>query len=61
MNREELKALIIKNSEYKNDRYYLSCEVAHKLAEEHGIKLNDIGAVCNEDNIRIFACELGCF
>ncbi|MFB0918777.1 MAG: hypothetical protein QMB63_06900 [Clostridiaceae bacterium] len=61
MNREDLKALIIKNSEFKNDKYYLSCEVAHELAKEHDLKLKDIGALCNEDNIRIFACELGCF
>ncbi|MDH4161960.1 MAG: hypothetical protein OEW15_04635 [Nitrospirota bacterium] len=42
-----------------NDR--LSCEAAHGLAEELGVGLGEIGAVCNELKIKISACQLGCF
>ena len=39
----------------------LSCERAHELGKEHDVPLQEIGAVCNELNIRIKACQLGCF
>jgi hypothetical protein len=39
----------------------LSCERAHELARELGVGLSEIGAACNELNVRISACQLGCF
>jgi len=39
----------------------LSCEKAHVLAMELNVPLRDIGAICNELNIKITACQLGCF
>jgi len=39
----------------------LSCEMAHELGKEHDVPLQEIGVVCNELNIRISACQLGCF
>lgn len=39
----------------------MSCEMAHKLGTELGVTLQEIGAVCNELNIRIKDCQLGCF
>ncbi len=39
----------------------LQCAVAHCIAKEQDIKLADIGRVCEENNIRISSCELGCF
>ena len=39
----------------------LTCERAHELGKELGVTLQEIGAVCNELNIRINACQLGCF
>ena len=39
----------------------LSCESAHELGKEHDVPLQEIGAVCNELNIKIKACQLGCF
>lgn len=43
----------------KEDR--LTCEQAHELGKELDVSLGEIGAVCNELNIRIKACQLGCF
>ncbi len=39
----------------------LTCEKAHELGKELNVPLNEIGAVCNELNIRIKECQLGCF
>jgi hypothetical protein len=39
----------------------LSCEKAHELAKDMNISLREIGAICNELNIKIAACQLGCF
>lgn len=42
-----------------NDR--LSCEAAHRIAEQLQVALREIGAVCNDLKIKISACQLGCF
>ncbi len=39
----------------------ISCEAARKLAEELDISPREVGQACDEVNIRICACELGCF
>jgi hypothetical protein len=39
----------------------LSCKKAHEISADLGIPLKEIGAVCNELNIKIIVCELGCF
>ncbi len=40
---------------------YLTCKKAFELAENHALKLSDIGTVCNLEMIRISGCQLGCF
>ncbi len=39
----------------------LTCERAHLLAGELKVTLKEIGAICNELEIKISACRLGCF
>jgi len=39
----------------------LTCEKAHDLGRKLGVPLEDIGKVCNELQIKIQACQLGCF
>jgi hypothetical protein len=39
----------------------LTCENAHELGKELDVPLKEIGVVCNELNIRIKDCQLGCF
>jgi hypothetical protein len=39
----------------------LTCEKAHELGKELDVSLQEIGAICNELNIRIRECQLGCF
>ena len=37
------------------------CTKAFELAKEYGVELKDIGQYCNDNNIRIAKCQLGCF
>ena len=39
----------------------LSCEKAHDLARELNVSLREIGKLCNELQIKITSCQLGCF
>ncbi|SFH30045.1 hypothetical protein SAMN05660649_04661 [Desulfotomaculum arcticum] len=39
----------------------LSCTAARKLAADLGVSPKEIGKVADELEIKIFACELGCF
>lgn len=41
----------------------LSCEEAHRIAEELGVPLSLIGRICNsgDHKIKISRCLLGCF
>jgi hypothetical protein len=39
----------------------LSCTRARQLAEELGVPPREIGQAANELEIKLFACELGCF
>jgi hypothetical protein len=39
----------------------LTCEKAHELGKQLDVPLKEIGVVCNELNIRVKDCQLGCF
>jgi len=39
----------------------LACPEAFALAKTKGFDLKKIGQVCNELNIRLVGCQLGCF
>ena len=39
----------------------LTCTAAHELAEELGLDLTTVGAVCQKHQIKIRDCQLGCF
>ena len=57
VSKEKLIAAVTKASEEGR----LTCEKAHELRKELDVSLAEIGAVCNELNIRIKDCQLGCF
>ena len=50
-----------KKSEESDERKHLDCAEAFKLAKEHEVKVIEIGRICNQNNIRIRRCQLGCF
>jgi hypothetical protein len=39
----------------------LSCHSAFKIAAEHNISIATIGNACDTADIKIMACQLGCF
>lgn len=61
MEEERLKELIACAAFEEGGRKKLACAEAFKLAAEHNIELLDIARVCNQENIKICECQLGCF
>ncbi len=39
----------------------ISCKSAHKIADDTGCLLSEIGDLCNRLGIKIAGCQLGCF
>ncbi|GAB4257921.1 MAG: hypothetical protein Kow00122_15650 [Thermoleophilia bacterium] len=39
----------------------LNCHDARALAEKLGVDYSQVGKACDELEVKIFACELGCF
>ena len=57
MNEKEIKELIMKRQ--KNRR--ITCRDAFLIAEEANVPRHEIGRLLNEMEIKIHACQLGCF
>ena len=50
------------NSERESDgRKQLNCSEAFELAKKYETEIIEIGRICNQHNIRICKCQLGCF
>ena len=39
----------------------ISCAQAFDLAKKNDASLAEIGRICNENNVKISNCQLGCF
>ena len=57
----QLKSEILKHAGEVHGHKTLSCHRAHVLAEEFQITLHEIGRLCNEEDVKIVHCQLGCF
>ncbi|MGS0765417.1 hypothetical protein [Syntrophomonas curvata] len=56
----EEKEIMVKLQEmFPNGK--MSCSEARELAEKLDVALGDMGKLCDQAGIKIFACELGCF
>ena len=60
---EQLVNAVIQSSlrQKKGDKNMLSCADAFELAKKFNTEIIEIGRICNELNIRICKCQLGCF
>ena len=58
---EELTKAVIERSNEVNGRRTLTCAQALGLASELGVEPIQIGRICNQENIRLGGCQLGCF
>ena len=54
---EDLKQAVIKGSKEGK----ISGHIARNIAEELEVPYKLISEICNEEKIKIYACELGCF
>ncbi|RLC48526.1 MAG: hypothetical protein DRH70_00815 [Candidatus Coatesbacteria bacterium] len=61
MANDELVIAVIDASYEEGGRRKLNCADAFKLAERLKVALHEVSRVCNERNIRISNCQLGCF
>jgi len=61
MNKEQLEKDVIEHSFEEKGTRRLKCEDALRIASRHGVKPHKIGGVCNRNDIKIVACQLGCF
>jgi len=50
-----------KSGQEPDGRKQLTCSEAFELARKHEAKIIEIGKICNQHNIRIRKCQLGCF
>ncbi len=58
---EELTKAVLERSREVKGRRTLTCTTALELAAELGVKPVRIGCICNQENIRLGGCQLGCF
>ncbi len=61
MNVEELGKIIEGAVVEVEGKKKLACAKAFILAQEYQVKLMDIARYCNQNDIRISRCQLGCF
>ena len=61
MNREEIQSYIIDNAGDIEGRTCITCSELLSIAAQLNSNPKDIGALCNELNIKIRNCQLGCF
>jgi hypothetical protein len=58
---EELTKAVRERSREVKGRRTLTCAQAMSLAAELGVRPVRIGRICNQQNIRLGGCQLGCF
>ena len=56
-----IRAAVLKSARKREGRRRLSCRTAHELAKELHVPLRGIGRICDEEEIKIMLCQLGCF
>lgn len=60
MNQELINA-VLEQSQKAGRPKKLRCIEAFEIAKEFDVELIEIGRICNQKNIRICKCQLGCF
>jgi len=58
---KDLINAVLERAKEIDSRKKLSCAEAFELAKEFKSNVAEIGRICNQKNIRICQCQLGCF
>ena len=62
MNKEkDLIDAVLKRAQEVDGRKRLACAEAFELAQEYEVRVITIGRICNQNDIKICKCQLGCF
>jgi hypothetical protein len=61
VNKEHIIEHVTSQSFAEDGKEKLNCSDALKIAEQTGVEPSVIGEICNERNIKICQCQLGCF
>lgn len=61
MGEDDLIRAVLERAKEAGGVKKLSCGEAFRLAEEFEAEIIRIGRICNQHNIRICECQLGCF
>ena len=62
--KEQLVDAIMKSAGSQQEphgRKRLACAEAFELAGKFGVEVIEVGRICNQNNVRICKCQLGCF
>jgi hypothetical protein len=62
--KEQLAEAVLKSADGRrgsDGRKRLTCGEAFELAKEFKTEVADVGRICNQQNIKICKCQLGCF
>ncbi len=62
--KEELVNAVLKSvysGQQSDDQKRLTCAEAFELANKFEMEIIEIGRICNQHNIKICKCQLGCF
>lgn len=59
--KKELINTVLDRVQESEGKKKLMCAEAFKLAQQLGVEIPEIGRICNQHNIRICKCQLGCF
>jgi hypothetical protein len=57
--KEELVDAVLRLAD--DDGRRLACAAAFALAGDYKTEIAEIGRICNENNVKICKCQLGCF
>jgi len=58
---KDLVNAVLERCQDVNGAGKLSCAEAFELAQEFQVEVGQIGRICNQQNIKICKCQLGCF
>jgi len=59
--KQELVSAVLKKVREVDGRKKLTCTEAFGLARQFGVEIIEVGQICNQNNVKICKCQLGCF
>ena len=60
-NLTDLAQAVMEQTFKDGEKVKLNCAAAFRIAKKFDVKISEIGDICNDRDIRISRCQLGCF